>query len=53
MVDGEKDAKARLVAKGYQGPDLRDGSVDASGRASIRSSRFRISTLGTPKKWSM
>ena len=37
MVDCKKDAKGRLAAKGYQGPDLKDGIVDTSGRVSLRS----------------
>ena len=50
MVDGEKDVEARLVAEEYQGPDLRGGSVDASGRVSLCSSHLEAIFLGSSKK---
>ena len=44
---------ARLVERGYQGPDLKGGIVDASGRASFRSSDLRANPLGALKEWSI
>ena len=51
MVGGEKDVKARFVARGYQGPALRGGLVDASGRVSLRASNLQVLSLGALKKW--
>ena len=35
MVEGFKTVKARMVVRGSQGSDLKEGVVDASGRASL------------------
>ena len=52
-VDAAKGAKARSVAEGYQGPDLRDGSADKSGRVRLRTSNLEVISLGDLGKWSI
>ena len=51
MVDGAQTARARSATKGDQDPDLKAGSVDASGCVSPRSPRLRVVSLGALKKW--
>ena len=51
VADGGKCARACQGAKASRCPDLIDGSVDASGRVSLRPRRLRIISLGTLEKW--
>ena len=51
MADGKVCARACVLAKGYQDPDLKDGSVGASGRVSRRCSHLRVKHLGAIEKW--
>ena len=46
VVDGEKYVKARLVVNGYQGPDLKDSSVETPGCVSLRASHLQVAALG-------
>ena len=52
-ADGRKCVQARLVAKGDQDPDLREGSADTSGCASLRSSHLQVISLRAIKKWEL
>ena len=50
MTESRMNARVRLAAKGNQDPDLRDGSVDTSGRVRLRSSRLQVISLGATGK---
>ena len=45
-----RNAQARLAAKGFQSPDLKEASVGASGRISLRSSHLQVISPGALKK---
>ena len=51
MEDGKKNVKARSAATGYQGPGLKDGSVDASGYVSSPFPHLRVTSLGALRTW--
>ena len=53
LADGGKSVEARLVAKGYQGPDLKEGVADFSGRVSLRSSHLQVISLRAVKEWEL
>ena len=53
MARGQEDAKDCLAAKVYQDPDLKDGSVEVSGCASLRSSHLQIIPLDAREKWKL
>ena len=49
MMDGRGNANAPLVTEGYQGPDLREITVDAAGSVSIRFSYLQVIYLEATK----
>ena len=51
MLGGKKCAKAHLAARGYQGPDLKESIVDTSDCVRLRSSHFRVISLGATETW--